>query len=131
MDYFVGIDIGGTNVEIGILDVEGNILERESIKTESKKGAEDTFNRIWNKTREIANKLKVDVDEIKAIGLGIPGPVVNNSVVKIAANFSWNNNFPAKDLMEKISGKPVKVGNDVKVNSTWRGTFRSRKRIQK
>lgn len=115
MAYFVGIDIGGTNVEIGILNAEGDILGKESIKTESKKGAEDTFNRIWNKTKELAERLKVKLEEIEAIGLGIPGPVVNNSVVKIAANFSWNNNFPAKELMEKVTGKPVKVGNDVKV----------------
>lgn len=115
MAYFVGIDIGGTNVEIGILNAEGDILGKESIKTESKKGAEDTFNRIWNKTKELAERLKVKLEEIEAIGLGIPGPVVNNSVVKIAANFSWNNDFPAKELMEKVTGKPVKVGNDVKV----------------
>lgn len=115
MNYFVGIDIGGTNVEIGILNAQGAILGKESIKTESKKGAEDTFNRIWNKTKELAEKLKIKVEGIEAIGLGIPGPVVNNSVVKIAANFSWNNDFPAKDLMEKVTGKPVKVGNDVKV----------------
>lgn len=38
MAYFVGIDIGGTNVEIGILNAEGDILGKESIKTESKKG---------------------------------------------------------------------------------------------
>lgn len=115
MNYFVGIDIGGTNVEIGILNAQGDILGKESIKTESKKGAEDTFNRIWNKTKELAEKLKIKVEGIEAIGLGIPGPVVNNSVVKIAANFSWNNDFPAKDLMEKVTEKPVKVGNDVKV----------------
>lgn len=115
MNYFVGIDIGGTNVEMGILNAQGDILGKESIKTESKKGAEDTFNRIWNKTKELAEKLKIKVEDIEAIGLGIPGPVVNNSVVKIAANFSWNNDFPAKDLMEKVTGKPVKVGNDVKV----------------
>ena len=115
MNYFVGIDIGGTNVEIGILNAQGDILGKESIKTESKKGAEDTFNRIWNKTKELAEKLKIKVEDIEAIGFGIPGPVVNNSVVKIAANFSWNNDFPAKDLMEKVTGKPVKVGNDVKV----------------
>ena len=109
MNYFVGIDIGGTNVEIGILNAQGDILGKESIKTESKKGAEDTFNRIWNKTKELAEKLKIQVEDIEAIGLGIPGPVVNNSVVKIAANFSWNNDFPAKDLMEKVTGKPVKI----------------------
>ena len=115
MPYFVGIDIGGTNVEIGILDSNGNILGKKSIKTESKKGAENTFTRIWNTVQLLASELNINEKEIESIGLGIPGPVINNSVVKIAANFSWNDNFPAKDLMEKISGKPVKVGNDVKV----------------
>lgn len=115
MSYFAGIDIGGTNVEIGILNETGDILGKKSIKTNSKNGAEDTFQRIWNTTKELAEELKISSEEIEAIGLGIPGPVVNNSVVKIAANFSWNNDFPAKSLMEKISGKPVKVGNDVKL----------------
>lgn len=115
MANFVGIDIGGTNVEIGILNATGEIIAKGSIKTESKRGAEDTFNRIWNKVKELAESIKVKIDDIEAIGMGIPGPVVNHSIVKIAANFSWNNDFPAKDLMEKVSGKPVKVGNDVKV----------------
>lgn len=130
MNYFVGIDIGGTNVEIGILNAQGDILGKESIKTESKKGAEDTFNRIWNKTKELAEKLKIKVEDIEAIGLGIPGPVVNNSVVKIAANFSWNNDFPAKDLMEKVTGKPVKVGNDVKVIALGETLFGAGKRYK-
>lgn len=115
MPYFVGIDIGGTNVEIGILNEAGDILGKKSIKTNSKNGAETTFNRIWDTTKELAKELNIAEENIEAIGMGIPGPVVNNSVVKIAANFSWGNNFPAKELMEKVSGKPVKVGNDVKV----------------
>lgn len=115
MAYYVGIDIGGTNVEIGILNSHGEIIIKSSIKTESTKGAEDTFTRIWNKTKELAKSVDVKIDNIIAIGMGIPGPVVNDSVVKIAANFSWGNDFPAKDLMEKITKKPVKVGNDVKV----------------
>lgn len=123
MSYFVGIDIGGTNVEIGILNNSGDILIKKSIKTESKKGAEDTFTRIWNKIKECAVEIKITEDEIEAIGMGIPGPVVNESTVKIAANFSWNNDFPAKELMEKISGKPVKVGNDVKVIALGESLF--------
>lgn len=115
MPYFVGIDIGGTNVEIGILDSNGNILGKTSIKTESKKGAHDTFTRIWNTTKLLCEKLSIKEQDIEAIGMGIPGPVINNSVVKIAANFSWQDNFPAKELMETISSKSVKVGNDVKV----------------
>lgn len=123
MSYFAGIDIGGTNVEIGILNKTGEILGKKSIKTNSKNGAEDTFQRIWNTVRELIGELKISEEEIEAVGLGIPGPVVNHSVVKIAANFSWNNDFPAKDLMEKISGKPVKVGNDVKLIALGEALF--------
>lgn len=115
MSYFVGVDIGGTNVEMGILNELGEILIKKSIKTDSKKGAEDTFGRIWTAINSLITELGITKDDIKSIGMGIPGPVLNNSVVKIAANFSWGDNFPAKELMEKISGKPVKVGNDVKL----------------
>ena len=115
MSYFEGVDIGGTNVEMGILNELGEILIKKSIKTDSKKGAEDTFGRIWTAINSLITELGITKDDIKSIGMGIPGPVLNNSVVKIAANFSWGDNFPAKELMEKISGKPVKVGNDVKL----------------
>lgn len=115
MSYFVGVDIGGTNVEMGILNELGEILIKKSIKTDSKKGAEDTFGRIWTAINSLMTELGITKNDIKSIGMGIPGPVLNNSVVKIAANFSWGDNFPAKELMEKISGKPVKVGNDVKL----------------
>ncbi|WP_308574807.1 ROK family protein [uncultured Fusobacterium sp.] len=115
MSYFVGVDIGGTNVEMGILNELGEILIKKSIKTDSKKGAEDTFGRIWTAINSLITELGITKDDIKSIGMGIPGPVLNNSVVKIAANFSWGDNFPARELMEKISGKPVKVGNDVKL----------------
>ncbi|WP_300449935.1 ROK family protein [Fusobacterium sp.] len=115
MSYFVGVDIGGTNVEMGILNELGEILIKKSIKTDSKKGAEDTFGRIWTAISSLIIELGITKDDIKSIGMGIPGPVLNNSIVKIAANFSWGDNFPAKELMEKISGKPVKVGNDVKL----------------
>lgn len=115
MSYFVGVDIGGTNVEMGILNELGEILIKKSIKTDSKKGAEDTFGRIWTAISSLITELGITKDDIKSIGMGIPGPVLNNSIVKIAANFSWGDNFPAKELMEKISGKSVKVGNDVKL----------------
>lgn len=115
MSYFVGVDIGGTNVEMGILNEAGEILIKKSIKTDSKKGAEDTFGRIWSAISSLITELGITKDDIESIGMGIPGPVLNNSIVKIAANFSWGDNFPAKELMEKISGKPVKVGNDVKL----------------
>lgn len=114
MSYYIGIDLGGTNTEIGILNPEGKILIKKSIKTDSKQGAENTFQRIWDTCKELIKNLSVSEQEIKGIGLGIPGPVLDNSIVKVAANFSWGNDFPAKKLMEEISGKLVVVENDVR-----------------
>ena len=83
MAYFVGIDIGGTNTEIGILNEKAEILKKTSIKTNSQNGSEETFTRIWNTVKQLAEELKISQAEIEAVGMGIPGPVVNNSVVKI------------------------------------------------
>lgn len=85
------------------------------MKTESYKGSEDTFKRIWNKIKELCLIKEICADELEGIGLGIPGPVYNQSIVKIAANFSWGNDFNAKKLMEEITKHKVKVENDVRL----------------
>lgn len=114
MKYYIGVDIGGTNTKIGILDDKFNILIEDRMKTLSKNGARETFKRIWNKVLELSKEINIKEEQIEGIGLGIPGPVENQSIVKIAANFSWGNNFDAKKLMEEITGKKVKVENDVR-----------------
>ncbi|BBM36583.1 ROK family protein [Pseudoleptotrichia goodfellowii] len=115
MRCFAGIDVGGTNSKIGLLDENGNILITESIKTESNKGPQDTIERIWKTVEKLAKEISVNIEDIEGVGVGIPGPVVDESIVKIAANFSWGNDFPAKKMFEKITKKRVKIGNDVKV----------------
>lgn len=115
MKIYVGVDLGGTNTKIGILNGNFEILAESSIKTLSQQGPEDTFTRIWEKIKEMFKELNLNEDNIEGIGLGIPGPVVNNSIVKIAANFSWGNNFNAKEVFERISKKQVIVENDVRL----------------
>ena len=123
MKYYVGVDLGGTNVKIGILDVNYDLLNETSIKTESYKGPIDTFTRIWNKIKEMFEKNNLDLSKLEGIGLGIPGPVVNRSTVKLAANFSWGNDFNAKEVFEKISGKTVIVENDVRAITLGENLF--------
>lgn len=115
MNYYAGVDIGGTNTKIGLVDAHFNVLAQTQIKTLSKEGAERTFSRIWESIQQLAEAQHLDLTALLGIGLGIPGPVVDNAIVKIAANFSWGNDFNAKALLERISNKPVKVDNDVRV----------------
>lgn len=115
MRYFIGTDIGGTNTKIGVLNSKGEILKSTLIKTESIKGVEYTLNKIWNTAKELAKDLNISLDEIDGIGMGIPGPVIDQSIVGFFANFPWEKNINLSEMMEKISGKKTKLDNDVNV----------------
>ncbi|OBX09830.1 glucokinase [Gallibacterium salpingitidis] len=113
LNYYVGIDIGGTNTKIGIVDDKCNIIIEKSIKTLPELGVQKTFSRIWKTTREMTDTINISEDNIIGIGLGIPGLIINQSIIKRAANFPWGDNVNVKHLMEEITKKPVKVEKDV------------------
>lgn len=129
MKYYAGVDIGGTNTKIGILDNHFTILAEEKIPTLSHEGARKTFFRIWQTIINLLEKNNLSPEQLEGIGLGIPGPVVDQSIVKIAANFSWGNDFNAKQLMEDISQKNVVVENDVRAITLGEHLFGSGKGI--
>lgn len=115
MNYYVGIDLGGTNTKIGILNIEGEIFKSTVIKTLSSEGAERTLTRIWEAAKGLADELQISTEDIKGIGIGIPGPVINQSIVAFFANFPWGENVNIKSMMEKISGIETKLDNDVNI----------------
>lgn len=71
MDYYVGIDLGGTNTKIGLLNIEGDILKSSIIKTLSSEGVDKTMERIWGVIQELAKETNINVEDIKGIGMGI------------------------------------------------------------
>lgn len=113
--YLAGVDIGGTNTKIGVLDENGNILRTVSIKTFSTEGAVKTLERIWSAIREMLSEENADEKKLAGIGLGIPGPVIDDSIVSTFANFPWEDNLNIAEMMERISGKKTKIANDVNV----------------
>ena len=115
MNYYVGIDLGGTNTKIGILDIEGNIFKSTIIKTLSAEGVERTLTRIWESVKVLAEELGIEISDIKGIGIGIPGPVIKQSVVAFFANFPWGENVDIKAIMERISGVETRLDNDVNI----------------
>lgn len=115
MKYYAGVDLGGTNTKIGILDIDGNIFKSSIIKTFSDRGVDDTLNRIWETIRNLVQELDIDIKNLSGIGIGIPGPVKDQSIVKFFANFPWEKNINVKELMEKISGVETKLDNDVNI----------------
>lgn len=116
MSYVAGVDLGGTNSKIGVLDEDGNILKSCSIKTLSETGIEECLTRIWETIKNLCSEIGISSNMIEGIGIGIPGPVEKQEIVGFFANFPWEKNTNVSKMMQRISGvKNVKLDNDVNV----------------
>ena len=132
MNYYVGIDLGGTNTKIGLLDEDGNILFSTIVKTESEQGFEKTIERLSNILKIQVSNLNISFNDVAGVGLGVPGPVANGRIVKFWANFPWPVNVDLAAEFEKHLGVPVKVDNDVKgitLGDMWKGGGRGYKNV--
>lgn len=125
MKYLFGVDLGGTNTKIGLLNIEGKILLKESIKTNSQAGFNDCFNRIAEVIKKMNIEKNIDNKDILGVGMGIPGPVLHQETVSFFANFPWKKNLNAVKILEEKTGYKVKVDNDVNVitlGEMWQGS---------
>ena len=124
MDYSGGLDLGGTNTKIGVVDKEGNKIFTTTIKTESIDGYEISLNRIADILKENLKEYEISIENVGGVGIGVPGPVVQTKIVKFFANFPWPENLDLAAEFEKRIGLKVKVDNDVNVitlGEMWKG----------
>jgi glucokinase len=114
MKYYIGIDLGGTEIKIGIINHKGGIVHKESFKTDHTDSGSKIINYIADCARSATIKAKIALENIEGIGIGSPG-VVNPSVGKIelAVNLPQiNKTYIANDI-SRILGLPVFIDNDV------------------
>ncbi|MBZ9685129.1 ROK family protein [Clostridium estertheticum] len=108
----IGIDLGGTNIVVGIVTNEGNIITKKSTPTLASRTAlvviEDMVSLIY-KTLEVSG---ISMEDIELIGIGVPGLVEYNSgIIKQCVNLGWENVDICKILKEK-TGKRILIEND-------------------
>lgn len=121
--YGFGVDVGGTTCKIGFFENSGNMLDKWEIKTNTENHGASILDDI---VASLENKLAdagISKDEVEGVGIGVPGPVKNDSVVCECVNLGWGTFDVAETLSEKI-GLPVKVGNDANVaalGEMWKG----------
>lgn len=109
MSYAVGIDLGGTNVRVAIVDEKGNI-----IKCLKEKTIKDSLNSIIVQIKNMVNSLDFK-EAILGIGIGVPGPVSSNGIVSHLPNLNIFDPFDLKAILEKEFNSKVFVGNDANV----------------
>lgn len=121
--YGFGIDVGGTTVKVGFFETSGVLLDKWEIKTNTANGGEAILPDIAKTIEEKLSKEGISKDEVQGIGIGVPGPVLNASVVTRCVNLGWGE-IDVAGTLSKITGLPVKVGNDANVaalGEMWQG----------
>jgi glucokinase len=115
--WVVGVDLGGTNIVVGLLPMEGGeVLGLRMRPTDSHRGAKFVVDRIIEMVEQsIAEVLSMHGgrrDDIAGIGIGSPGPLDRKAGVVInTPNLGWRN-FPLRDLVANAVNLPATLDND-------------------
>ncbi|MBR2590943.1 MAG: ROK family glucokinase [Clostridia bacterium] len=110
--YKIGIDLGGTNIVVGVVDGENNIIGKAERKTNLPRPAENIFADMYAAALDALDQAGMSLKDIEYVGLGTPGAVEPESgVITYSANLFFHN-VPAKQMLEELFGKMAFVGND-------------------
>lgn len=118
----VGIDLGGTNMQVGVVRPDARevgperaILGAARQKTKVGDGVEGIVGRLVGAVEKACASADVEISDLGAVGIGAPGAVDPEAgVVREAVNLLWND-VPLGDILGERFGVPVVVDNDVNV----------------
>lgn len=111
----IGIDVGGTNVKIALVDEKGRIIYSNSVPTRAEMGYEYTVNNIKQAIYDLLKETKLEAKNIEGIGFGFPGQVdYKSGVVRLAPNIPGWVDVPIAKLIEDEFHIPTRVDNDVR-----------------
>ncbi|WP_318035974.1 ROK family protein [Halobacillus shinanisalinarum] len=113
MKYAIGIDIGGTKVEAGIVSEEGFLIQKEKVKSDPS-DEEKMFSQVIRCIEQLMNHCSIPQTEISGVGVGIPGKVDREEGTAIFQNnLPWKD-FPLVDrLRQVLSFEHITIDNDV------------------
>lgn len=121
--YVVGVDIGGTNTVMGIVDARGNMLRSGSIKTSVHNEIEDYIEELSNEIRKLC-EAEGGLDKIHGIGVGAPNGNYFTGSIDFAPNLLWKGRIPlAHMLSEALDGIPVALTNDANAAAIGEMTY--------
>ncbi|MBQ3841864.1 MAG: ROK family protein [Ruminiclostridium sp.] len=112
MKYYIGIDIGGTNISTGVVDEAYNIIGKSKVKTDKKRPYEEVIKDIIESVKLAVADAKVEMDDVRWIGAGCPGTCnAETGLVEYANNLGWNN-APLLSDIENAFRKKTYIDND-------------------
>ena len=112
MGYYCGIDLGGTNIKAGIVDGEGKLLNKLSIKTNADRSMEEIIHDMGQLALDAIKDAGLEVRDIEAIGIGSPGTPDNDEGLLVYSSNLPFNKAPMRKLIRDVVDLPVYIDND-------------------
>lgn len=129
--YGFGVDIGGTTIKMSLFEMTGNMVDKWEIPTNTADNGSSILDDVAAAVEGCLADKKIGKEEVAGIGIGVPGPVVQDTVVVQCVNLGWGRVDVAKEMQAK-TGLKVKVGNDANVaalGEMWQGGGKGHKNV--
>lgn len=125
MKHVLGIDLGGTKVLAGVIDVEtGKVLSTAKKRSRAGHGPTDLLERVLDAAHTAIDSSKVDPKSIGCVGVGVAGQIDRKKgIVMTAPNLANMTNTPLADIIEKELKHPVYLFNDVEAAAGGEASF--------
>jgi glucokinase len=119
---YLGIDIGGTNLKLGIVDDQGRVVGKTQITTDEEKGPQDGMHRTRQATDELLRSLRLSLADLAAVGLASPGTQdLKTGMLLHPHNLPHWYHFPIRKAVADAFGLAVAYANDA--NAAAYGEF--------
>ena len=119
--YVLGLDMGGTNSVLGVVDARGHVLARTSIKTQAFPDINDYVNALYEEAIKIVDSVG-GMDLIRGIGAGVPNGNYYTGYIQDAMNLPWQT-VPFAQLLSDRFGIPCKITNDANAAAMGEMTY--------
>lgn len=112
----IGVDLGGTNIKLGLVSSNGEVLDRTSTETQAEKGPEAVAGRICDGVLGLLAQAGLDRERVEGIGIGSPGTIdLETGVVTFSPNLPGWENVPLRRLVQEGTDLPCVLDNDANV----------------
>ena len=116
MQYSVGVDIGGTNIKLALVDKRARLKGKRTFSTASFKGKDALIDGIVKQIKGLISDQGLKKRDITGVGIGAPGAVdIRTGTVHYLVNIPNWREVPLGNILKKRLGIPVFVDNDVNV----------------
>ncbi len=115
-ELFIGIDLGGTNIKVGLFDSDISLVAKTSVPTNADMGVEAIVASMAKASCDLLTEHGFSLEDVTAVGLGSPGPArYTDGIIEDATNLPKLKNAPIRDMLGDAMGKPVAFANDASV----------------